>query len=135
MDQLRYQQLRARLDRILTDVVTIQGIHLAVGTIEDTDMDTLRNLGQELRGRLNESSIGILGTQDSGGQKAYLVAVVTDDLVSQGVNAGKIVGQLARQMGGGGGGRADLATAGGREPEKLTEVLTNAPEFISDILP
>ncbi len=135
VDQLRYQQLRARLDRILTDVVTIQGVHLAVGKIGDTDMDTLRNLGQELRGRLNESSIGILGTQDSGGQKAYLVAAVTDDLVSKGVNAGKIIGQLARKMGGGGGGRADLATAGGREPEKLTEVLKNVPEFISDILP
>ena len=134
VDQLRYQQLRARLDRILTDVVTIQGVHLAVGKIGDTDMDTLRNLGQELRGRLNESSIGILGTQDSGGQKAYLVAAVTDDLVSKGVNAGKIIGQLARKMGGGGGGRADLATAGGREPEKLTEVLKNVPEFISDIL-
>ena len=135
VDQLRYQQLRAQLDRILTDVVTIQGIHVAVGKIDDADMNTLRSLGQELRRRLNESSIGILGTQDSGGQKAYLVGVVTDDLVSKGINAGRIVGQLARQIGGGGGGRADLATAGGHQPSKLSEVLTNAPEFIAGLLP
>jgi len=135
VEQLRYQQFWARLDEILSDVVSVQGIHVAVGKIDDTDMDTLRKLGQELRGRFSESTIGILGTQDPNGQKAYLVAVVTDDLISKGVNAGKIVGHLARQIDGGGGGRADLATAGGRDPDKLSGVLRNAPEFIASVLP
>ncbi|MCY3630547.1 MAG: alanine--tRNA ligase [Rhodothermaceae bacterium] len=135
VEKLRHERLSAQLDGVLDSMVTVDDIHLATGQIDDADMDMLRAQGQELRQRLNASSVGILGARDPGGQKAYLVAVVTDDLLSKGVNAGKIAGHFARQIGGGGGGRPELATAGGREPEKLGAVLENAPELIRSVLP
>lgn len=135
VEKLRHERLSAQLEGVLSNMVTVDGIHLAAGQIDDADMDMLRAQGQELRQRLKASSVGILGARDPGGQKAYLVAVVTDDLLSKGVNAGKIAGHFARQIGGGGGGRPELATAGGREPEKLGAVLKNAPESIRSVLP
>lgn len=135
VEKLRHERLSAQLEGVLSSMVTVDGIHLAAGQIDDADMDMLRAQGQELRQRLKASSVGILGAKDPGGQKAYLVAVVTDDLLSKGVNAGKIAGHFARQIGGGGGGRPELATAGGREPEKLGAVLKNAPESIRSVLP
>lgn len=134
VEKLRHERLSAQLEGVLSSMVTVDGIHLAAGQIDDADMDMLRAQGQELRQRLKASSVGILGAKDPGGQKAYLVAVVTDDLLSKGVNAGKIAGHFARQIGGGGGGRPELATAGGREPEKLGAVLKNAPESIRSVL-
>ncbi len=134
VEKFRHERLSAQLDGVLSSMVTVEGIHLAAGQIDDTDMDMLRAQGQELRQRLEASSVGILGARDPEGQKAYLVAVVTDDLLSKGVNAGKIAGHFARQIGGGGGGRPELATAGGREPEKLGTVLKNAPELIRSVL-
>ena len=130
VDQLCYQQLRSQLDEILTNEIIIENIHFIVGKIDDTNANTLHNLGKELQNRLNESSIGILGTQDPNGQKVYLIVVLTDDLIYKGFNAGKIVNQLAQKIDGRGGGRANIATAGGRSPEKLDNVLINAPKSI-----
>jgi len=135
INTLRRQQMTAQLDKFLKNPITVQDIHLIVGQIDDVDMDMLRSQGQELRKRLEASSVGILGTCDPDEKKAYLVAVVTDDLLPLGVNAGKIAGHFARQIGGRGGGRPDLATAGGREPEMLTNVLMNAPELLRSVLP
>ena len=135
IEKLRHEQLSSQLDDVLNQVVNIGEIHLAVGQIGDAGMDMLRAQGQELRQRLKASSVGILGARDPSGQKAYLVAVVTDDLLPRGVNAGKIAGHFARQIGGGGGGRPELATAGGREPQKLAAVLNNAAELIRGVLP
>lgn len=135
LEKFRHERLSTQMEGVLNSTVTVQGIHLAVGQIGDANMDMLRTQGQEFRKRLGSSSVGILASRDPAGEKAYLVAVVTDDLLPQGVNAGKIAGYFARQIGGGGGGRPDLATAGGREPEKLGSVLENAPKLIRNVLP
>ncbi len=135
LEQLRHARLLAEVDGLLDNVSVLSGVNVVAGRIDDTDMAMLRSLGQELRRRLGPSSVGVLGTCDPGGQKAYLVAVVTDDLLPKGVKAGAIVNQLARQIGGGGGGKPDFATAGGREPEKLDAVLRNIQELIHNMLP
>ncbi|MCY4171623.1 MAG: alanine--tRNA ligase [Bacteroidetes bacterium] len=135
IDTLRRQQLSTQLDDFINNSIEVHDLHLVVGQIDDVNMDMLRSQGQELRRRLKPSSIGILGTCDPNGNKAYLVAVVSDDLLPLGVNAGNIAGHFARQIGGGGGGRPDLATAGGREPKMLSHVLMNAPEILQSVLP
>lgn len=135
VQRFRREQLTSQLDEVLQDRIMLGGIHLAVGRIDDVDMSMLRDQGQVLRRRLGASSIGVLGTGDPGGGKVYMVAVVSDDLLSKGVHAGKIVGILAHEIGGGGGGRPELATAGGRQPEKLDSVLERVPELIRGILP
>lgn len=135
LEQLRHARLAVQVDRLLDNASVLNGINVVAGRIDDTDMGMLRSQGQELRLRLGPSSVGVLGTCDPRGQKAYLVAVVTDDLLPKGVKAGAIVNQLARQIGGGGGGKPDLATAGGRQPEKLDAALRNIHELIHSMLP
>lgn len=134
LEQLRHARLAVQVDRLLDNVSVLNGVNVVAGRIDDTDMAMLRSQGQTLRLRLSPSSVGVLGTCDPGGRKAYLVAVVTDDLLPKGVKAGAIVNQLARQIGGGGGGKPDFATAGGREPEKLDTALRNIHELIQEML-
>jgi alanyl-tRNA synthetase len=70
----------------------------------------------------------VLGGATEG--KVSLICYVTPDLVKQGKHAGKIVGELAKICGGGGGGRPDTAQAGGKQPEKLAEALAAVPRIV-----
>jgi len=91
-------------------------------------MSELMSLGEELRNRV-KSGIGTLISEIDG--KATILAVVTDDLIKEKkLSAGKIVGELAKIVGGGGGGRPHLATAGGKDVSKLPDVLTQNEEVI-----
>ena len=97
------------------------------------DMDDLQSLGQQLRDRLGEGAVGVLGSAGEDGEKVYVVATVADDLVSEGdLNAGTLVGTLGSRLGGGGGGRPQLASAGGRDTEKLDEVLASVPDLVRE---
>lgn len=133
MEQLRSQRLEESLEGFLSNAIDVSGIQVITGRVEPVGMDALRNLGQALRDRLSERSVGVLGTVDPDGSKVYLVAVVTDDLLAEKrLEAGKIVGTLAKRVGGGGGGRPNIATAGGRDPSKLDETLAAAPSVIGE---
>ena len=135
LDQLRQQSLAAGLDAMIQQARPVGPVRLVTGRIANTDMDTLRTLGQTLRDRLGENAVGVLGTVDPEGAKVYLVATVSDDLVQQSdVKAGALVGQLAKRVGGGGGGRPTLATAGGRQPENLDATLVEAAEVLGAML-
>ena len=67
------------------------------------------------------SAVVVVGWPDDG--KVQLIAAVTDDLVKKGVHAGKLIGQVAKVVGGGGGGKPTMAQAGGKDPAKLAEAL------------
>jgi alanyl-tRNA synthetase len=134
VEQLRQEKLATSLDAFIQQATTVDGARLVTGRIPPADMDTLRGLGEVLRERLGQGSIGVLGSVDPEGGKVYLVATVADDLVQRGIQAGKLIGTLARQVGGGGGGRPTLATAGGRQPEKLDEALGNVPAVLGEML-
>jgi alanyl-tRNA synthetase len=81
---------------------------------------------------MGRRGIVILGTIEAG--KVVLVALVSEDLVREGLHAGKIINDLAKIVGGGGGGRADFAQAGGKEPSKLEEALDKAPDIVRENL-
>ncbi|MBG0771743.1 MAG: hypothetical protein H0S82_08540, partial [Anaerolineaceae bacterium] len=66
--------------------------------------------------------------------KPILIAAVTDDLVQRGLHAGKLIQQIAKVVGGGGGGRPNMAQAGGKDASKLTEALDQVPGYIKDNL-
>ena len=132
--QLKHDRLVADLDTFIDQAREIGSVRLITGRVPSTDMKMLRQLGTELSHRLSGSSVGVIGTTDPDAQKAYLVAVVSSDLVSKQVNAGQIVGQLARRIGGGGGGAPELATAGGRKPGELDQALQAAEEVVASML-
>ena len=98
-------------------------------------MDTLVSLGERLRGLLGQGAVGVIGSSEQESGKAYLVATVSDDLIAgKGIKAGTLVGQLAKLIGGGGGGRPNVASAGGKSPEELDTALEKAAGILSDML-
>ena len=95
-------------------------------------MDELKSLGDALRTKL-KSGVGVLGAVIDG--KPALVCIVTDDLISgRGMQAGRIVGQVAGALGGKGGGRPHLATAGGKDAEKLGSALRSVEGIVRSMM-
>ncbi|MEZ4700765.1 MAG: alanine--tRNA ligase [Rhodothermales bacterium] len=135
LEQVNQQQLAGRLDAFIGSARQVGAARLVTGRVDNVDMEALRTLGQTLRDRLEGGSVAVLGGVDPAGDKAYLVATVSDDLLaSTKVKAGALVGALAQKVGGGGGGKPQLATAGGRHPEKLDEALASVADVLAGML-
>ncbi|MCD8501431.1 MAG: alanine--tRNA ligase [Bacillaceae bacterium] len=114
---------------LVDEVVKINGdISLIAKKVEIGDIDGIRNLVDTLKNKLG-SGIVVLGAVNNG--KVNIVAGVTKDLVSAGYHAGKIVKEVATRCGGGGGGRPDMAQAGGKNPEELQNALDSLAEFLA----
>ena len=105
---------------LLGGVLETKGTHLLAAQVKVGDTDQLREMADWYRDRF-QSGVVVLGTVKDG--KPVIVAAVTDDLIARGLKAGDLVREVAKVVGGGGGGRADLATAGGRNPELLSAAL------------
>ena len=119
------------IDSIVQSPVEENGINIFKGRVDVNNMDELKSMGDELRDKI-KSGIGVLISEIEG--KVGIVCVVTDDLIqNKKIFAGKIVGQLAKIVGGGGGGRPHLATAGGKDVGKIDEALSKVEEVISKL--
>jgi len=130
--QRENESLRAKLGNIeaasLTDQLnTVEGIQVLAARVSASDMDNLRGMVDELKNKLG-SAVIVLGSVD--GDKVNLVAGVTKDLMDRGIHAGKIIKEVATRCGGGGGGRPDMAQAGGKDPSKLQEALDAVADFV-----
>jgi alanyl-tRNA synthetase len=134
LEEHKQKNLSSELDAFIKQAREVDGVRLVTGHVQPTSMDMLNTLGQSLRDRLGSGAVGVLGAVDPDGEKVYMVAGVSDDVIERGVKAGDLVGRLARHVGGGGGGRPTLATAGGRNPEKIDEALGAAEEVLTDLL-
>jgi alanyl-tRNA synthetase len=122
------RQTVGQLDDLVEKAIDWEGAKIVIGRVAVSDGEQLKSLGDSLREKLG-SGIGVLAA--ALGDKVSLVCVVTDDLIAgRKLNAGAIVGILAKRLGGGGGGRPHLATAGAKDVEKLDEVLREAPAII-----
>ena len=134
---LRKAQAAAGLDQILAEAEAVGDVRVATGEIPGADMDTLRDLAETARNRMTATGgggVAVFGSADAEEGKAYLAASVTDDVIAQGVQAGKLVGALAKTVGGGGGGRPTLATAGGKNPDGLADALGAAADQVRAML-
>lgn len=103
-------------------------IPLLAAAVNGADMDTLRGIADTMKAKLG-SVVILLGSAGEG--KVNLVAAVTPDLVKRGISAGAIVKEAASICGGGGGGRPDLAQAGGKDASKLPEALRAAEDVLA----
>ncbi len=116
---------------LAADAATIGGARVVATRIEGADAAALRNAVDQLKNKLG-SAIVVLGSADAAG-KAVLIAGVTADLTAR-VKAGDLVNFVAQQVGGKGGGRADLAQAGGTQPENLDAALASVASWLSERL-
>jgi alanyl-tRNA synthetase len=119
-----------QLDELFGKAQTIKGVKVVVGEVANVDREGLRQLVDSLRQKLG-SGVVALGMPDDG--KVALIAGVTKDLTAK-VHAGKLIQALAKQVGGSGGGRPDLAEAGGKDTAALRSALESVPSLLEALL-
>lgn len=130
--ELRMKEKLGQLDHILSLSSEEKGIKIFKGKVHADSMEELKSFGDEMRSKMG-SGVGVLIAQID--DKAGIVAVVSDDLMKQkNLSAGKIVGELAKLVGGGGGGRSHLATAGGKDVQHIVMALTKVEKIVSKFL-
>jgi alanyl-tRNA synthetase len=120
----------SQLDQLASQVQTIKGVKLIAAEVSGTDKESLRQLVDSLRQKIG-SGVVALGTADDG--KVALIAGVTKDLTAK-VHAGKLIQALAKMVGGSGGGRPDLAEAGGKDTSALKSALGTIPALLEPLL-
>jgi alanyl-tRNA synthetase len=119
-----------QLDELVGKAQTIKGVKVIAEEVQNVDREGLRQLVDSLRQKLG-SGVVALGMPDNG--KAALIVGVTKDLTSK-VHAGKLIKALAEQVGGSGGGRPDLAEAGGKDTANLKKALQSVSSFVEPLL-
>ncbi len=119
-----------QLDELFAQAKTIKGVKVVCGEVGNVDRDGLRQLVDSLRQKLG-SGVVVLGMPEEG--KVALIVGVTKDLTAK-VHAGKLIQVLAKRVGGSGGGRPDLAEAGGKDTSALKTVLQDVPSLLESLL-
>jgi len=132
LQQVKFRTATDSLSMLINSTSEINGIHLVKGEIADVSMDVLKQLGYDVLNRTQSNTVTVLASVDKEAGKVYLMAAVTEDLIKgKGIKAGALVGQLAKIVGGGGGGQPSLATAGGKTPEALPKVFEELETILS----
>ncbi|MCM3725232.1 alanine--tRNA ligase [Neobacillus cucumis] len=133
--QRENESLAAKLGNIeagnlVSNAKEIEGVTVLSAKVQAADMNNLRNMADDLKQKLG-SAVIVLGSAHDG--KVNLIAAVTKDLIERGYHAGKLIKEVASRCGGGGGGRPDMAQAGGKDPEKLDAALQFVNEWVKSI--
>jgi len=115
---------------LVSKAIQINGVTVLSAKVQGVDMNNLRAMADDLKEKLG-SAIIVLGSAQ--GDKVNLIAAVTKDYITQGFHAGKVIKEVATRCGGGGGGRPDMAQAGGKDPEKLDAALNFVEEWVKSI--
>jgi alanyl-tRNA synthetase len=130
LEQLKMKSASAATADAASSAVEVKGIKVLSQRVDALDKSQMRNLVDELRGKLG-SGVVVLGAASEG--RVSLIVGVTKDLTAK-LLAGKIVGLLAAKVGGKGGGRPDLAEAGGTDVSALDATLSSAKDIVGDLL-
>lgn len=131
LTSLKAKLAGAEVDKLVEQAREIKGTKVVVAKLAGKDMDTLRLSVDQLKVRLKSAAI-VLGAPFKG--SANLVVALTPDLTRKGLDASEIIKGLGVIIGGGGGGRPDLAQAGGKKPERLADALKKAKEILDEII-
>ncbi len=129
--QLRQQLAQQDVDSLLANAISVDGFALLAAKVNAADGDTLRQLTDLFRDKLG-SSVVMLGAVID--QKPMLVASVTQDLIARGMHAGNLVRDTAKIIGGGGGGRPNMAQAGGKDADQLDAALASVQNWVEQNL-
>lgn len=120
--KLKNKLAKEALGDVLDQVVEVKGVKVLATSVPDVDMNELRNLGDQLKEKLG-SGVVVLASSLNG--KVSLLAMVTDDAMKKGAHAGNLIKAIASFVGGGGGGRPNMAQAGGKNPDGISEAIAN----------
>ncbi|SHH40127.1 alanyl-tRNA synthetase [Clostridium collagenovorans DSM 3089] len=124
---LKAQLSKGAEEEILNSVKEVKGVKTIVASLKDVDGNALRDLADKLRDKLVEGFV-FLGSEVDG--KVMFVAMASKGVVSKGIHCGNIIKEAAKIAGGGGGGRPDMAQAGGKDASKLPESIAKVEELV-----
>ena len=131
IEALERQIARGETGSMAQQVQQVDGVSVLTGKTSVSNMETLREAGDHLRDKIG-SGVVVLGALIEGEPK--LVAMVTQDAVARGINAGNIIREIAPAIGGKGGGRPNLAQAGGSDPSGIDKALEQVPGLVAQTL-
>ena len=119
-ESLKSKMAQSSLGDVMDQVKEIKGVKVLAAALKDVDMNGLRDLGDQLKEKLGEGVV-VLASDNAG--KVNLMATATDGAMKAGAHAGNLIKAIASIVGGGGGGRPNMAQAGGKNPEKISDAI------------
>ena len=129
-EKLKSKIANASMGDVMDKAEEINGVKFLGIKVDGVDMNSLRNLGDNLKTKLGEGVV-LLASAD-GTDKVNLLAMVTDEALKKGAHAGNLIKEAAAVVGGGGGGRPNMAQAGGKKPENIEAALEKAKEILKN---
>lgn len=129
LESLRRESARSSFNQQIDQMETIGGVQALITRMDNMTMDNMREVSDWFRNKVDSGVLVIGGDVDG---RPQLLAAVTDDLTKKGLHAGNLIKSIAGVVGGGGGGRPNMAQAGGKDSSKLPEALDKAREIIAD---
>ena len=123
IESLKSKAAKEALGDVMDQVVEVKGVKLLATSVDGVDMNGLRDLGDQLKTKLGEGVIVLASTADG---KVNLVVMATDAAMKQGAHAGNLIKAIAGKVGGGGGGRPNMAQAGGKNPTGIPDAIAEA---------
>jgi alanyl-tRNA synthetase len=130
LTRLKKAVVADKVDDLIAEAVDVDGVKVLAVRLDDQDVSHLRNTADSLKAKLRSGVVVIGGVTEG---KVLLIASVTKDLTGK-VHAGDLVKDVAKIVGGGGGGRPDMAQAGGKDPSKLEEALGKVPKSVERMI-
>jgi alanyl-tRNA synthetase len=122
-ESLKSKAAKEALGDVMDQVVEVKGVKLLATSVAGVDMNGLRDLGDQLKGKLGEGVV-VLASEADG--KVNLVAMATEEAMKKGAHAGNLIKAIAGKVGGGGGGRPNMAQAGGKNPAGIPDAVAEA---------
>ena len=126
-ESLKSKAAKEALGDVTDDVKEVSGVKLIATKVAGVDMNGLRDLGDQLKTKIGE---GVVVLASDAGGKVSLIVMATDGAQAKGAHAGNLIKELAPIVGGGGGGRPNMAQAGGKNPAGIDEMLTKAADLL-----
>jgi alanyl-tRNA synthetase len=123
IEQLRNKLVSGEADDVISKAVDVKGVKVVTARFDTLDIDGLRNTGDMLKNKI-ESGVVVLGSNY--GDKVSFIVTATKDVMAKGIHSGNIIKEVAKIAGGGGGGRPDMAQAGGKDASKINDALKAA---------
>lgn len=128
-EKLKAKLANNSLGDVMNQVKEVNGVKVLATKVPDVDMNGLRNLGDQLKEKLSE---GVVLLASAMGDKVNLIAMATDGAMAKGAHAGNLIKEIAALVGGGGGGRPNMAQAGGKNPAGIDAAVEKAYEVVGN---
>ncbi len=131
LESMKAKAAQAAVGDVMDSVVEVNGVKLLATSVAGVDMNGLRDLGDDLKNKLGEGVLVLASDCDG---KVNLVVMATDGAQSKGAHAGNLVKAIAPKVGGGGGGRPNMAQAGGKNPAGIADALAEAKTVLEGMI-